>query len=85
MSDVLLKRFEHPDEVREMREYVRSQGSDIQIIAKIEKGEALACIDAIIEAADGLMVATIRNGNQVAIVPVTAGRDYGWISPRRTA
>src|SRR5438477_383087 len=34
-------------------------------------------VSALIFRADGLMVATIRNGNQVAIVPVTAGRDYG--------
>jgi len=34
-------------------------------------------VSALIFRADGLMVATIRNGNQVAIVPVTAGRDFG--------
>jgi RND family efflux transporter MFP subunit len=34
-------------------------------------------VSALIFRADGLMVATIKNGNQVAIVPVTAGRDYG--------
>ena len=34
-------------------------------------------VSALIFRADGLMVATIKNGNRAAIVPVTAGRDYG--------
>src|SRR5262252_4403626 len=34
-------------------------------------------VSALIFRADGLMVATIKNGNQVAIVPVTSGRDFG--------
>ena len=34
-------------------------------------------VSALIFRADGLMVATIKDGNHVAIVPVTAGRDYG--------
>jgi RND family efflux transporter MFP subunit len=34
-------------------------------------------VGALIFRADGLMVATIKNGSRVAIVPVTAGRDYG--------
>lgn len=44
-------------DVVELRELVTSQGSDAGIIAKIEKPEALDEIGAIIDAADGLMVA----------------------------
>src|SRR5947207_1070959 len=34
-------------------------------------------VSALIFRADGLVVATVRNGTQVAIVPVTTGRDFG--------
>src|SRR5438874_528619 len=34
-------------------------------------------VSALIFRSDGLMVATIKEGNQVAIVPVIAGRDFG--------
>jgi RND family efflux transporter MFP subunit len=34
-------------------------------------------VSALIFRANGLMVATVRNGNQVAILPVTTGRDDG--------
>jgi pyruvate kinase len=47
-----------PDDVREMRWLLRhSGGTDIAIIAKIEKHEALENIEGIIEASDGIMVA----------------------------
>jgi len=34
-------------------------------------------VSALIFRADGLMVATLKDGDRVAIVPVTTGRDYG--------
>ena len=34
-------------------------------------------VSALIFRADGLVIATVRNGNRIAIIPVTAGRDYG--------
>jgi pyruvate kinase len=40
-----------------LRQHLRNHGSDINIIAKIEKAEAMQEIDAIIEASDALMVA----------------------------
>src|SRR5688500_7563848 len=46
-----------PDDIALLRQHLVNRGSDIQLIAKIEKAEALQHIDAIIEASDGLMVA----------------------------
>ena len=45
------------DDVALLRQHLANRGSDIQLIAKIEKAEALQFIDAIIDASDGLMVA----------------------------
>jgi pyruvate kinase len=45
------------DDVALLRQHLANRGSDIQLIAKIEKADALAHIDAIIDASDGLMVA----------------------------
>ncbi len=45
------------EDVHELRELVANSGSRAAIIAKIEKPEALEDIDAIVDAADGLMVA----------------------------
>jgi len=61
-----------PDEINLLREHLRNKSSDIQIIAKIEKSEAIEHIDAIIEAADGLMIARGDLGVEmdVAQVPI---------------
>ena len=44
-------------DVEHLRAYLRELGSDIPIIAKIEKPEALDCVNEILAASDGLMVA----------------------------
>jgi len=44
-------------EILEIKEYIRSKGKTCRVIAKIEKPEAIANIDEIIAATDGLMVA----------------------------
>ena len=45
------------EDINDLRELMNAQGSDARIIAKIEKPEALKNASAILEAADGIMVA----------------------------
>jgi pyruvate kinase len=61
-----------PDDLSILRQHLANRGSDIQLIAKIEKAEALKEIDGIIEASDGLMVARGDLGVEmdVAEVPI---------------
>lgn len=46
-----------PEDIKKIKSLLRAHGSDIPVIAKIEKPEAAARIDKIIEQADGVMVA----------------------------
>jgi pyruvate kinase len=43
--------------VRQLKEAIRDRGQDVPVIAKIEKPQAVKEIEAILEAADGVMVA----------------------------
>ena len=54
---VALSFVRHASDVRELREIVFAHGSKMQIIAKLEKPEAIADLAAIIEESDGVMVA----------------------------
>jgi pyruvate kinase len=58
------------------KEFMRSQGADIPIIAKIEKHEALSHLEEILEEADGLMVARGDLGVEIPLeeVPVAQKR-----------
>lgn len=60
------------DDIRELRAYLNDKVSDIHLIAKIEKAEAVDRIDEIIDASDGLMVARGDLGVEmdVASVPI---------------
>jgi pyruvate kinase len=60
------------DDINELRDYLADKISDIHLIAKIEKAEAVDHIDEIIDAADGLMVARGDLGVEmdVAQVPI---------------
>jgi pyruvate kinase len=55
-----------PDEINIARKMVADRGSNIRIIAKIEKYEAVSVIDSIIEAADAIMVARGDLGVEIA-------------------
>jgi pyruvate kinase len=61
-----------PDEIDLLREHLRNKINDIHIIAKIEKSEAIEHVDAIIDTADGLMIARGDLGVEmdVAQVPI---------------
>lgn len=69
---VALSFVRHAEEINLLREHLRHRGSDIQIVAKIEKAEAVKDIDPIIDAADGLMVARGDLGVEMdpALVPI---------------
>ena len=58
------------DDLRLLREHLRNQVSDIHLVAKIEKAEALADIDAILEASDGLMIARGDLGVEIDLARV---------------
>ncbi len=45
------------NDIKEARHYIDEAGGDVGVIAKIERQEALACIDDLILASDGVMVA----------------------------
>jgi len=54
---VALSFVRHPDDVRELKEIIKSRGSDIAVISKIEKPEALEHIEEIAKESDAVMVA----------------------------
>src|SRR5204862_7670580 len=60
------------DELNLVREQLRNRGSNIALVAKIEKAEAVHNIEPIIEASDGLMIARGDLGVEmdVAEVPI---------------
>jgi pyruvate kinase len=58
------------DDIRDLRERIHEAGKDCKIVAKIEKPEALANIDEIIEATDAIMVARGDLGVEVPMETV---------------
>jgi pyruvate kinase len=59
-----------PVEVLELKELIKSSGGQARVIAKIEKREALDNLDAIVEAADGIMVARGDLGVEVDVASI---------------
>ncbi|MCM1982573.1 pyruvate kinase [Lyngbya confervoides] len=47
----------HSDDIRHLKRLLTAQGSQIPVLAKLEKPQAIANLDAIIEASDAIMVA----------------------------
>ncbi len=58
------------DDVRELRALIDEAGSPARIIAKIEKAEAVADLDAIVAESDGLMVARGDLGVEIGVADV---------------
>jgi pyruvate kinase len=58
------------DEVHELKELIRAKGKKCLVVSKIEKPEAIANIDAIIEASDAVMVARGDLGVEVPMEDV---------------
>src|SRR5262249_22272145 len=54
-------------DVRELKSFLLSRDSSAWVIAKIEKPEALAELDAIVAAADGIMVARGDLGVEISV------------------
>lgn len=63
------------DDIRSLKEFLRKHKSDAEIIAKIETPEAVDNIDAIIENADGVMVARGDLGAEVPFEDVPRIQD----------
>jgi pyruvate kinase len=64
------------DEVRQLKALVESEGSEAQVVAKIEKPEALENLNEIVQTADAIMVARGDLGVEIDIadVPVVQKR-----------
>jgi len=54
---VALSFVRYASDIQEVKNYIKSKGKSIRVIAKIEKPEAIDNIDSIIEATDAIMVA----------------------------
>lgn len=54
---IALSFVRYASDIQEVKDYIKSKGKNTRVVAKIEKPEAIANIDAIIEVTDGLMVA----------------------------
>lgn len=63
-----------PAEVGELRSLLRAEGASAQVIAKIEKPEALDELEAIVAAADGVMVARGDLGVEIDIAAMAVAQ-----------
>ncbi len=65
-----------PDDIRELRAYLKSLKSDIPVMAKVEDQSAIRNLDAIIDEADAIMVARGDLGVEIPIeeLPIAQGR-----------
>ncbi len=60
----------HPDDVKALRERLNQAGSDIAIISKIEKPQAIEHLDDIIDQSDGILVARGDLGVEMELAEV---------------
>jgi pyruvate kinase len=59
-----------PDDVVQAKQAVTEQGGDIPVVAKLERPEAIDCLDEILEVADAVMVARGDLGVELAVEKV---------------
>ena len=59
-----------PDDVRQLRQLLRAHESDAHVGAKIEKAEALECLEEVVAAADAVMVARGDLGVEIDVATV---------------
>ena len=64
--------LKNADDVYNVRRALRKAGSNAEIIAKIERTEAIEAIDSILEASDGVMVARGDLGVEIGYAKLTA-------------
>jgi len=62
------------EEIRELKQLLGDHSSDAQVVAKIEKPEALANLEAIVEASDAVMVARGDLGVEIDIAEVAVAQ-----------
>jgi pyruvate kinase len=69
---VALSFVRKPEDIVEVRQRIEAASAPIQVIAKLEKPEALDCLDAILQISDGVMIARGDLGVEIALerVPV---------------
>ncbi|MGM0418293.1 MAG: pyruvate kinase [Thermodesulfobacteriota bacterium] len=67
---VALSFVRNSSDIDEIKDLIKSMGADTPVIAKIEKHEAIDCIDDIIKKADGIMVARGDLGVEVPLEKV---------------
>ncbi len=67
---VALSFVRRPEDVSGVKELLKTHGSDTPVIAKIEKQEALGCLEEIVAVADGVMVARGDLGVEAALEEV---------------
>jgi pyruvate kinase len=67
---VALSFVRKPDDVIEAKQVIAENGGDIPVVAKLERPEAIDCLDEILEVADAVMVARGDLGVELAVEEV---------------
>jgi len=67
---VALSFVRKPDDVAEAKQAIAEAGGDIPVVAKLERPEAIDCLDEILEVADAVMVARGDLGVELAVEQV---------------